>query len=147
MLQVARRLFGEGAFEEVRQWLVAFGLLRKALLEQAKDGRFFGTQGAEFFAQLSFGSLFQGLDKSAVEVSIDNVRVNVTFATDGRGVSQALRDGLDRLDDVLFRLRLAVKTLEFAQGHRAEDRAGPGAKIFGGEVLTRDCAQVCIHVI
>ncbi len=72
--------------------------------------------------------------------------MDVGLAADRRGVAEPLRHALDRLDDVLLRLGVGVERLELLQGQRAEDRAGPGAEVLGGEVLPGDLPEVLVDI-
>src|SRR5438309_11274338 len=39
-----------------------------------------------------------------------------------------------------------MKFFEFGQGHRAQDGAGPGPKILGGEIAAANLPQVIVHI-
>ena len=60
--------------------------------------------------------------------------MDVAFLADARRVAEAFGHAFDGGNDVLFHLRLCVGFFDFAQGDGGEDRSGPGAKIFGGEI-------------
>src|SRR4051794_14145741 len=64
-----------------------------------------------------------------LDVRLDDGRVDVAGAADGRRVAELLRHLLHHLGDVPLRLGLAGAGLDLAEGHGAEDGAGPGPKV------------------
>jgi hypothetical protein len=64
--------------------------------------------------------------------------VDVALAADGGCVAEAGGYGADGFDDVLFGLGGGGEGFEVAEEVAGENGAGPGAEVFGGEVLAGD---------
>jgi hypothetical protein len=57
-----------------------------------------------------------------------------------------LRHTFDRTNDRALAPHIAVDVLELAQGERGEVGPRPGAKVLGGDFLTRNFVEIRIHV-
>src|SRR5947209_6549980 len=77
-------------------------------------------------------------------VGVQDFRVDVALAADGRRVAELLRDAFDRGDDVALRLGLAVVRLEFRKRQRRQNGSRPSPKILGAEVLARNVLDVAV---
>ena len=83
----------------------------------------------------------------AVEVGLQDRRVDVAAAGDGRGVAEPVGGLPDRLDDVPLRATLAVGRLERPQRAVRQDRAGPRPEVLRGEVGPGRFAEVVVDVV
>ena len=72
--------------------------------------------------------------------------MHVRLAGDARRVAELFGHALDGPHDVLLSLRLGVERLELLQRHRRQNRARPGAKVLGGDVLAGDALQILVDV-
>src|SRR3954464_332671 len=63
-----------------------------------------------------------------------------------RSVSEMFGHFLHSADNGSFALRLAVKHLEFPQCLGGELRSSPGPEILRSDLLSRDLAQISIHL-
>src|SRR4051794_31303376 len=88
----------------------------------------------------------QHLERLAVHVLVEQARTDVGRAADRGRVAELLGRGLNGAFDLSFALGLARALTFHAEGDRAEERAGPGAEIFRGEVLADDRLDVIVDV-
>jgi hypothetical protein len=89
----------------------------------------------------SFSTRFLGLEQQrALDVGRDDLRVDITFAANGRRVAEPRRHLLDGVADIALGAGLAVEFLELLQRHGSEHRAVPGSKVLGRDVLAADLA-------
>lgn len=72
--------------------------------------------------------------------------MDVALAADAGGVAKFHGDALDGLDDVLLGGAEGGRLGEFAQSECGEHGAGPGAEVFGGEVLAGDFFEIGVDV-
>src|SRR5579872_5441052 len=121
-------------------------LALEALLQEGQHGGLLGGQVMQRARQLLLDAAAERLQQRAVEVGVDDGRVDVALAADGLGVAQALGHRLDGRDDVVFGLRLRVERRELLEGAGGQDGAGPGAEVLGRELLAGDLVQVLVHV-
>ena len=122
-------------------------LLAQPLAEQDEDGGFFWRQGGQVLLQLVFDPALERLAEGAVEVGVEDCRMDVALAADGAGVAEPEGDGFDRRDDVLLGLRFRVELAELLEGLGGQDRSGPGPEVLGGELLAEHLAQVGVDVL
>src|SRR3954468_17898327 len=80
-------------------------------------------------------------------VGIDQRRMHVVLAAHGARVPEALRDRIDRRDDVALRLPPARPLATAAQLHRREHGAAPGAEVLRAHVAAGDLLQVVVDVV
>src|SRR4051794_40141745 len=88
----------------------------------------------------------QHLEWLAVHVLVEQARTDVGRAADRGRVAELLGRGLNGALDLSFALGLARALTFHAEGDRTEERAGPGAEIFGREVLADDRLDVIVDV-
>jgi hypothetical protein len=131
-----RAVFCKAALTGLRSG--AFGFFRKPAPQEGEDGSFFRFQALDVAAQFAFGFCFQLKHELAVHVGIQNFRMHVAFAADGRRIAKFARDLFNRGSKISLRLRGAVKALKLIEGHSREDRARPGAKVLRGDILAGD---------
>jgi hypothetical protein len=81
-----------------------------------------------------------------VVVEVDDPRVDVAGAADGRGVAELVRDLLDDLGDGPLARRRALGVGRDGQADRRHDGRRPGAEVLGGVVAAGDGAQVVVDV-
>lgn len=55
--------------------------------------------------------------------------MNVALPADRRRVAKSRRDLFDRATKIVLRLSSAVEALKFQEGHRSQNRPGPGSEI------------------
>ena len=72
--------------------------------------------------------------------------MDIASTADRRGIAEMLRYPLDRAYDCAFAHGITVDVLELTQGKRRQICPGPGPKILGGDFLTGDFPQICIHL-
>ena len=114
--------------------------------DQRDDGRLFGLQLADA-RQLPFRLRLQRLGERAVEVAVEDGRVDVALAADRPRVAELFGDRFDRADDVPLRLCLGTERFELRQRLARQDRAGKGAEVLCGEILAGGLAEVGVDVV
>jgi len=80
-------------------------------------------------------------------VGLEQGGMDVALAADGFGVAEDVGDGFDGLDDISFGLALRTRGFEKTERVGGEGGAGPGAEIFGGEILAGDFAEVVVDFL
>jgi hypothetical protein len=87
------------------------------------------------------------VDRSSLEVLLDNRRRDIRLSRHGRRISELLRDTLhDRRDRSLllpFRLRKSLPVHTFRKVDRGEERAAPRPGVLGAEFLP----ELDLHVV
>src|SRR2546430_5090733 len=72
--------------------------------------------------------------------------MDVAFLAYRRSVAELVGHPCDGTDELFLGATRVRSGDRLAQESGGEDRASPGAKVFRGEVLAADVAQVCVHV-
>ena len=88
------------------------------------------------------------LDHLSSLETVQDVRANISRAANRRGVAKGFGGLLDSCHDLLFLDRLSVCQINPGAGQsaRADERAGPGAKIFRAKTLAHHFFDVVIDV-
>ena len=73
--------------------------------------------------------------------------MDVAASANRRRIAEMPRDFFDGAEDRLLAPALAVDIAERAQRLCRQLRAGPGAKIFGGDVFAGDLAQIRVDLL
>src|ERR1700757_2982966 len=90
--------------------------------------------------------LLQCLEQLAICVGIEHIRMNITLATDSRGIAEMQRGLFDGFRNVLLRLRLRPGFPQLLEHLRGNNSTRPGAEIFRREILSRNLSQVFIYI-
>lgn len=88
----------------------------------------------------------EDLGHCAREITIQHGGMDVAFAADSAGVSEAGSDAVDGFDNVFLCLGLGGERFKIAQGSAGEHGAGPGAEVFRGEFVAAYLTQIIIHI-
>jgi len=115
--------------------------------QEGHHGDFLGLQAVARIGQFFFRSLLQRLQQASVQIAVEDRRMDVALAADGRRIAEHLGDRLDGLQDVLLGFRLGVEDLELLQGQGCEVGRRPGAKILCGHRLAGDLLQVVVDLV
>ena len=81
-----------------------------------------------------------------IQIRFDNFRMHITTPTNRRCVAEHARDIFDGLHNIAFRVGRAVELLDVCERECGQHRAGPGAKILGGEILIGNFPQISVNV-
>src|SRR5689334_192581 len=87
------------------------------------------------------------LEKCSLAVRIQDRGMHIILPAGGRPVPQLRRDCLDSEDDVLFGRRLRFTGTDFFQRQSSLAGSDPRAKIFRGEIIARNLAQIIVHIL
>src|SRR6266516_7208709 len=85
------------------------------------------------------------VDRSSVEILLDDGRADVRRARYGRRISEPLAHGAHRRGDDGCGLRLRLDYAVLGERDRGEQRPAPRAEILGGELLTDVALDVLVH--
>src|SRR5918992_5125316 len=86
------------------------------------------------------------IDRTSVEILLDNSGADVRRAGYRRGVAELLADGPHHRCDSSFRLGLRLWRAVLRKCDRGEQRAAPRAKILGSEFLAEVLTDVFVEV-
>src|SRR5262245_13064193 len=122
--------------------LAATATRHQAALKQAQHGALLTWQARDR------GSIRGGCDdrKGTLEVTGDDLGMNVALPANGRGIVEPARDPFDGTAHIGLRLGLVRKWSNVTKRHGRKHSAGPGAKILGGHVRSRDLAEIVVHI-
>ena len=93
--------------------------LFQAFLKKGQDSRLFRPQLREEVHELLADALAQGVNECAIQISVEDRRMDVALATNRLGVAEPLGYGFDRLDTIFLRLSLRIKLLKLFQASMA----------------------------
>src|SRR5437899_3136127 len=85
------------------------------------------------------------VDRSSVEILLDDGRADVRPARYGRRISEPLAHGAHRRCDDACGLRLRLGNAVLGERDRGEQRPAPRAEILGGEVLANVALDVLVQ--
>src|SRR4051812_27656306 len=87
-------------------------LLAKLMRQESDHGRFLGLPAMTGIRELFIRTLLQRLQQAAIEIAVENCRMDIAFAADRRRVAEHLRDGFNRLQHVLLGFRLRIERFQ-----------------------------------
>ena len=116
------------------------------MMEKLHQSQLFFAQAWRIFLYFMLDLMFERLHHAAAEIAVYDGRMHITLAADRWRVAEALGNGLDGFDNILFRLSFRFKRLEFAQHGGGKNSARPGTEILGGEVVACYLAQVVVDI-
>src|SRR5439155_8941526 len=79
-------------------------------------------------------------------VSLEDCRMDVTLAANGRGISQSLCDAFNGPWDVSLGRGLGVEVLEYLKRSGGQCGPGPSAEVLGGNFHAADHSQILVDV-
>ena len=112
-----------------------FGFFRESAAQHREHRGLFRLQAPYGVSKLAFGLRLNLKNKVAVHVGAQNLRMDVTLATNSRSIAETRGDFFDRAAKIALRLRGAVEALKLGEGHRRQNRSRPGTEILRGNVL------------
>src|SRR5256885_4418549 len=115
--------------------------------EKRGDRRLLGTHVLDILFQVSRRLCRQGLEQRAIDITIEDRRMDVASPADRRRIAEMPRDLFDGARNRLLALALRVEMAKSAQRLRREMRAGPGAEIFRGNLFAGDLAQISVDLL
>ena len=106
-----------------------FGFFRESAAQHREYRSFLGLQSSYAASQFVLSLRLDFKNKVAVPVGVQNLRMDVALATNGRSIAQPRGDFFDRVAKIALRLRGAVEAFKLGEGHRRQNRSRPGAEI------------------
>src|SRR5687768_15245898 len=85
------------------------------------------------------------IDRSAVEILLDDSRAHIRVARYSRSVSEPLSDRAHDVCDRLLRLGVALADAALGKRDCGRERAAPGAKVLRGELVAHVLADVAVQ--
>src|SRR5690348_16349394 len=80
--------------------------------------------------------------KGAIQISLKNGRVDVTFSANCGGITQLLSGYLNGLGNIFFCPSLLCSLAQFSQSMENNCRSSPGTEILGRKILASDLANI-----
>ena len=78
------------------------------------------------------------LGQRSIQMTFQDLRMDITFSANCRSVAEQLRYGFDRQLDLRLCICFRLIWIKIPQGHERIDRARPGTEILRREILIRN---------
>src|SRR3954452_17249868 len=111
------------------------------------DRRLLGAHVFDVFFEIGVGLRCQGFEQRAVDITVEDRRMDVASTANCRRIAEMPRDLFDGAHNRLLALALGVEMTKSAQRLRREMRAGPGAEIFRGNLFAGDLAEIRVDLL